>query len=273
MDENNFLNQFVEEGFVIIKNAFAPSLIENWCQLVAALNFDRSIKLVQGNFFETDPELAFQTVADHQILNILERIMGPFVQLDGLTLVIWPPSISNNTLETEISWHRDPYANVPFSNYYCRPLAVNVLSYLQDLDDEIGPLRIIPKSHRMPFTMPVNQRSRSHPLEKLLYLKKGETIIFHNNLVHSRTPNNSSNLRGYVSVYYNLSWLRSSFYNNAIFIKNIQRRAQQNNDRRISRLFGIDDELENRTNSGFMSHDQECWNEWIKEDKSVINFH
>ena len=271
MFNQNHLAQFQEEGYVILGNIFDSNLIQNWVRCANILPSDPSKKEVHGNFLETDTEMALRTIANPNILDFAEDIMGPFVQLDGLTLVIWPPAGRMSEMETEISWHRDPFANVPNGSCYQRPLGLNVLTYLQDLDADNGPLRVIPKSHRTHFTIPVYQRTKPHPQETLIYLKKGETIVFHNNLAHTRTPNNSQNTRCYFSVFYNLSWLRSSFNSQGRCSQQIIQWALENNDKRLLRLFGIDDQFEKRTNSGFMSEDRECWREWIKEDRSFFH--
>ena len=60
----------------------------------------------------------------------------------------WPQDPNTNPV---LGFHRDMFAEFPQEGIYHRPgdrLLFNALSYFaQDLDDEIGPLRIIPGSH------------------------------------------------------------------------------------------------------------------------------
>ena len=192
--------------------------------------------------------------------------MGPFVQLNGLTLVIWPRA--TNDASSELHWHRDPWGHVPSA--YERPLGLNAISYLQDLDDVVGPLRVVPGSHSQPFTMPTKARQRPHGNEVLIYPRCGDVVVMHHNLVHSRTPNQSARTRSYVSVLYNLSWLRSNSQFGGCEAQRILSLATQYNDHRMMRLLGSDPDLEERANSGFLSDDAECWREWIREDRSRL---
>ena len=41
-------------------------------------------------------------------------------------------------------FHRDRWGRMP-NGQYERPLAFNAITYLQDLTDETGPLRIVPR--------------------------------------------------------------------------------------------------------------------------------
>ena len=45
--------------------------------------------------------------------------------------------------------------------------------------------------------------------------------------------------------------------------------ARANNDRRLMRLFGVDDQVYTRANSGFNQPDEEMWDKWISEDREA----
>jgi hypothetical protein len=264
------LNEFKDQGFTIFPALHTPEFSAGWRALVEHLAPACDEKQVIGNLIEIAPELSFRSIANPILLDFAERTMGPFVQLDGLTLVVWPPLRDNDPAASLLHWHRDPWAQVPRSTAYERPLAINALTYLQDLDERVGPLRIIPASHRTPLTIPTHLRSAPHPAERLINLKCGDVIVMHNNLVHSRTPNRSEASRCYVSVYYNLSWLRISATYDGPQAQEILKIAEEHNDRRVMRLLGVDTELQSRTNSGFLSTDEECWEDWIREDQTAL---
>ena len=269
-DFTNQLHDFRENGFAIFPRLHSSEFYENWRILADQLTSGKG-KSVSGNLIEIAPHLAILAIANPTLLDFAEKVMGPFVQLDGLTLVTWPPLSTSEESGDNLHWHRDPWSQVPRSNEYDRPLAINALTYLQDLNDCIGPLRLIPKSHRTPLTIPTNLRDHPHPDEALINLKRGDVIVMHNNLVHSRSPNRSAFARSYISVYYNLSWLKPSSSYDGPEARKILRIAEQYNDRRLMRLFGIDSELEARTNSGFLSNNEECWDDWIREDRAALN--
>ena len=104
-------------------------------------------------------------------------------------------------------WHRDRWGRMP-SGAYERPLAFNAICYLQDLDDEYGPLRVLPGSHVEPIALAEEEIRKPHQDEQLIYMKAGDVVLTHNGLLHSGTPNTSGRKRYFFSVYYNISWLK-----------------------------------------------------------------
>jgi hypothetical protein len=263
-------NEFIDQGYTILSNLFNKETIVKWREIATARHKGHFTKKLHGNFFKTDTDLAFTTVSNPYVLNFLEDVWGPFIQLNSLTLVTAPP-IGNYKVDREngISWHRDPYSYIPSSTNYEKPFGINMLIYLQDLNDTNGPLRVIPKTHRKPFTIANAERFIPHVREELIYMQMGDAIIFHTNLVHSRSPNCSEGLRSYLSVFYDLSILK--FQLNVDY-KQIEKKicnSGLDHDRRILRLFGIDDKLQERTNWGGMEEERTFWNEWIEEDKNA----
>lgn len=260
--------EFVEQGYTIFKSVFDENVMTEWQEIAKNRHSDNSIKKLYGNFFETNPEITLKMVANHKILDFLETIWGPFIQLDSLTLSVMPPK-SKSTIndDGDFSWHRDPYSYLPVSGCYEKPLAVNVLIYLQDLNDNNGPFRLIPKSHREPYTVHKEKRLFPDIREKLLYLKKGDILIFHTNLIHSRSPNLSGELRSFLSVFYTLSIIKTALRSDSKEIAEIIKQAFSCNDKRILRLFGIDDQLYDRTNCIGLEEEQLYWKEWIEADK------
>jgi len=263
------VQRFKRDGFAVIRGCHDDKLQRAWRRIASRRLTDEPARQVFGGFVEAAPALAVATAANLQVLDFAERVMGPFVQLDGLTLVIWPPLPSTHPDNEGLHWHRDPWAHTP-SNSYHRPLGINAITYLQDLDARNGPLRVIPGSHAVPFTMHTSLRRLPHRDERLIYAKAGDVIIMHNCLVHSRTPNLAGRTRSYVSVYYNLNWLRSSSSIEGTNARAIVAAAHGRGDVRLARLFGDDPQLEARTNCGFLTADEQCWSEWINEDRALL---
>jgi ectoine hydroxylase-related dioxygenase (phytanoyl-CoA dioxygenase family) len=167
-------------------------------------------------------------------------------------------------------WHRDRWAQVPRGADYTRPLAINAISYLQDLTEAFGPLRVVPGSHRKPITVPPEARTAPRPDEMVVNMKAGDVVVIHNALLHSGTPNTSGELRFFFSIFYNLTWLKHTDIHSGPNVQHIVRQARARNDRRILRLFGEDDLLERRANSGFMEDDETLWERWIEEDRAAL---
>jgi ectoine hydroxylase-related dioxygenase (phytanoyl-CoA dioxygenase family) len=204
------------------------------------------------------------------ILDFLESVMGPFVQLDNLTLAAFP-SVPKDQAEGRASgWHRDRWAKVPQKDIYERPLAANAISYLQDLTDEYGPLRVIVGSHRQPITIEVEDRNKPHPDETLLYMKAGDVVVTHNHLIHSGTPSTADGLRYFFSIYYNSTWLKHTDNHSGPLTQRLLAEAQEREDYRLMRLLGVDTQLQPRCNSGFLAPDEDRWEEWIAADRAAV---
>lgn len=211
------------------------------------------------------PDVMLPLVTSPSVLDVAESLVGPFLQLDSISVVSMPVSSSLG-----ISWHRDPYGSVPVGGEFQRPLALNLLVYLQDLTEETGPLRVISGSHRMSMTMDREERSRPHASERTINCKSGDAVLLHNNLVHSRSPNLSKAPRVHLSIVYSLTCLRSRFTDGpeAAAIRSM---LPPRTPPRLHRLFGDDPRYEERHNSGFMVDDSTAWKRWMTEDSQVGN--
>ena len=76
---------------------------------------------------------------------------------------------------------------------------MNLLCYLQDMNAQTGPLRVIPASHLGAPPTPVGEATwLPHPQEQLLDLKAGDLVVIHSDLIHSGTPpTDSTRIRMY----------------------------------------------------------------------------
>ena len=148
---------------------------------------------------EFEPKLFLPAVANPQLLDFPERLMGPFVQMDNLTFIAFSSMTKEEAEGRASGWHRDIWAFHPTHNEYVPPLAANAITYLQDMSDEYGPLRVIPGSHRRPVKIAEDARDKPHPEEILVPVKAGDAVFTHSALLHSGTPNTSGNPR-YFSV-------------------------------------------------------------------------
>ena len=143
-----------------------------------------------GNMLERAPQLMWPAVAHPAILDFAEQVVGPFVQLDNLTLAAFPSMDPEEAAGKVSAWHRDRWGRMP-NGAYERPLAFNAICYLQDLNDEYGPLRVLPGSHVEPIALAEEEIRKPHQDELLIYMKAGDVVLTHNGLLHSGTPNTS----------------------------------------------------------------------------------
>ena len=148
---------------------------------------------------------------------------------------------------------------------------MNAICYLQDLDDENGPLRMIVGSHVESVKLAQEERLLRHSDETLLYPKAGDVVLTHNDLLHSGTPNLSNTTRYFFSVYYNHAWLKHTHAFDGPNCKQLITWAREQNDRRALRLLGVDDLLEARANCGFQEDDEPRWRTWQVADEKALD--
>ncbi|MCC7261458.1 MAG: phytanoyl-CoA dioxygenase family protein [Candidatus Latescibacteria bacterium] len=268
--------EFKHQGYTVFEGAFSRDLMDRWIakypDLVARQTPQGAANptLWLSSVVEYEPWLMLPAVNDPVILDFAERVLGPFVQLDNLTFMAFP-SLPRAEAEGKAGgWHRDIWGWVPTGADYVPPLACNAITYLQDLTDENGPLRVVAGSHRDPITVPQELRTTPHAREQLVYAKAGDVIFTHCALLHAGTPNMSGRERYFFSIYYNRSWLRHRDNHSGPNVARIIQMAREKNDRRLLRLFGVDELVFRRANSGFQVADEEMWDRWIEEDRAAL---
>jgi hypothetical protein len=269
------LAEFKERGFTVFSNVYDQETMQQWIQKHGELQRNTFSDPQRPPWWFKDtcelaPRLMLPAVANPLILDFAELVLGPFVQLDNLTLAGFP-SVAPEQVQGKVSgWHRDRWSQIPRSSAYERPLAINAITYLQDLTDAFGPLRVIPGSHRKPITLTPEEQRLPHPDEQLIHMKAGDVVVIHNGLLHSGTPNTSGQVRYFFSVYYNLTWLKHTDNHSGPNVEQILRKARERNDHRLLRLFGVDEHLEARANSGFLQPDEARWAEWAAADRAAV---
>lgn len=267
------LTEFKKDGYTLFEKVYNAETMQRWREKFLQMQVEGIVDNPSGwwfgNMVERAPTLMLPSVTQPLIWDFAEAVLGPFVQLDNLTLAGFP-SVSKEDAQGKASgWHRDRWAQIPAEGAYFRPHAINAICYLQDLTPEFGPLRVIPGSHRRLLTLAPDEKTRPHPEEKLLSLSAGDVVVIHNCLLHSGTPNTSGQTRFFYSVFYNLTWLKTTDNHQGPNVQRIIRDAWQRHDYRTLRLFGVDDQLEKRANCGFIQPDETLWEEWATADKAA----
>ena len=270
------IEQFKTDGYTIFPAVYDQAQMQHWREVLAFMQgeYVRGDAGVPapfwiGNMLERAPRSMMTAVTQPDILDFAEAIMGPFVQLDNLTLVGFPSASKADDLPVATGWHRDRWAKMP-NGTYDRPLAINAISYFQELTDEFGPLRVVPGSHVQPLSLESEVRNSSLPDEQVLHVQAGDVVVIHNALLHSGSPNTSGQTRYFFSLFYNLTWMKSTDNHDGPNTRGLIRDARERNDHRMLRLLGQDDHLEARANSGFQTPDEPKWKEWAQADRDAI---
>lgn len=267
--------QYIEQGYTVFESAYDEETMRAWRQELLRLEACSPGIHAQGrswwfgNMLERAPALMWPAVSNPVILDFAEQIVGPFVQLDNLTLAAFPSLPEEEARGRVSGWHRDRWAHMPAGNYE-RPTALNAICYLQDLTEEYGPLRVIPKSHIQPVSIDEDARSLPHAGEVLIFARAGDIVLTHNGLLHSGTPNVSGERRFFFSIFYNLSWLRHTDVFDGPNCRQLIDWARQHKDHRSLRLLGVDEHLQARANSGFQEFDEVRWEKWAAEDREAL---
>ena len=232
---------------------------------VATVDGRRPAALV--DVLEHQPQLVLRALANERLLDFAELVIGPHVQLESVTYRRSPPDAA--AAGPVLGFHRDMFAFFPDDGVYHRPLLFNALSYLQDLTDDSGPLRIIPGSHMRAMRMTREEAKQPHPEEVIVYPQAGDVAVFHCSMLHSGSANRSPDYRYLFFLTLNHSWLKHRANYQGPVSQAVIARARERNDRRLLRLLGVDDQFVQRANCGFLNPDEDNWRRWIAEDTAA----
>jgi hypothetical protein len=264
-----------DDGFTVFKALFDAGQVDRW-----KASFDR---LVQEdghsgsgnsqwvhNLVERDPSIALPLIANPTLLGFAEQLLGPFIQVESVVMAGFP-TFPADCRGLPHAWHRDRVLGLePIDGTYLRPLLLVVMVYLEDLDDARGPLRIIPGSHMQRDVIRSEAKTQPHERELVLYLCRGDAVVFHSHLLHSGTKNVSDSRRHFIGVTYNHTWMKSEDTFSGPNCQCILADARQRGDRRLQRLLGEDERLTKRLNSGQVVPSATHWARWAAEDDQVV---
>jgi hypothetical protein len=217
-----------------------------------------------GDVLERFPSPGLEAVAHPQLLTFAGAVMGPVVQLDSAVLAGDPP-VDTGRLGEPVRWHRDRFGFFPLG-VYTRPLSMVYFIYLQDMTQQVGPLRVIPGSHTDPTEIADENLAKPHPREVLLEAAAGEVVAIHHNLLHSGTRNVSTAERRFLGFIYNISALTHEDNFHGPNCQALAAAARRTGDRRTQRLLGQDPLIFPRQNSGFTHPEAADWTAWRQED-------
>ena len=231
-------------------------------------NPDGTRSSVFTDVLEHKPELVLPAISNPRLLDFAELLVGPHVQLESVTYRRSPPDPGAES--PVLGFHRDLFAFYPDEGVYHRPLLSNALTYLQDLTDETGPLRVVPRSRMRAIGVTPEEMRQPHPKEVMVYPKAGDLLVFHNSLLHSGSANVSDDHRYLFFVTLQHSWLKHRANYAGPVSQGVIAQARARGDRRLMRLLGVDDQFVQRANHGFREPDEVSWRRWIAEDAAAL---
>jgi hypothetical protein len=108
-----------------------------------------------------------------------------------------------------ISLHTDgqPYGSEIFGYEGSVPFMVRVLYYLQDLNEEVSPFRVVPRSHlSMHADANPYKRYSNHPEQVMVPVKAGSAVLINHKVFHGNFPNTGSWAREMLAIAYRPAW-------------------------------------------------------------------
>lgn len=273
-------DEYCRDGYTIFKQFMPAECVDAIRQAIDPEFRQRFIDQPELTRTKIDNLVSHDTLASvmtDQLLNpsmldFAELVMGPFVQLDSFEITGYPssPLVERNQVA---GWHRDAF-NVSdmWQNHpgtkdlnhrpYTPPTACNCLIYLQDMNEDSGPLRLVPGSHLDYTIIAEDKRRHPHPREQMITSKSGDMVFTHNEILHSGSVNTASSIRYFVSIYVQRFGLPHRDRFDSPRIETLMQAARARNDRRTLRLFG-EDPL-------FAEREQAAWKQMIAEDQAAL---
>ena len=209
-------------------------------------------------------------VLDPLVLDFAEAVMGPVVQLDSYEVSGFPPS--DREMRGQVhGWHRDPFhvadqyarlAGGTGSRPYTPPLACNCLTYLQDMDEDSGPICVVPRSHLDDTVIEPEREGERHPRQRTLELAAGDMVFMHNDLLHTGSYDVTHRTRYFVSKFVCHFGFPHRDPFDLPLIAELRARARAQEDRRVLRFFGEDDT--------FVARREAAWAAWCREERSAL---
>ncbi len=240
------------------------------------------------------PELAEPLIKpfllNPQLLDLAERVMGPFVQGDGFYVVGTPPAqltgratgvASRQELLAEAAqWHRDAYNHHTLwrgnpgyvddladgGQPFTPPLAAHMLCYLQDMDGPGGPLLVVPGSHRSAFGAEpegAEEEAAVVPLDA----KAGDVVFFHCDMLHSGSANRAQSAWRYMvtSFVVRAGLPHRDDFTDPPLVRGLVAEAEARGDRRVLRFFAAD-----TADGGPLRREEEQWRAAIAEERRLL---
>lgn len=169
---------FDRNGYLVVEGIVAEGLIsamKNEARLLGERDAGRAAWNERA-LFRRQP---FRQILDvSALVEAASDLLGDDIQLLALDLRVVPAGHGS------VEWHRD-------IDVICnKTLAVNTGIYLQDTDEKIGPLRVIPGSHRWERS-PDNPGADPMLGEVLLPVPAGAAVFHEAGVWHTASPNRS----------------------------------------------------------------------------------
>jgi ectoine hydroxylase-related dioxygenase (phytanoyl-CoA dioxygenase family) len=196
--KDNDWKELDQNGFVLLKNVLAPQHLESLRQTFTEVWDKEGPPCNQHKLLRYRPLI--DLIEHPPIIDNMRALYGSQTQLLQYDFLYQAPGNTG----PQRAWHRD----FTFPGDY--PLSTNIILYLQDMDDEIGPTYVVPGSHRGWRQLPSDE-AKNHPLENEVPVlaQAGDAAVINAAVLHSGGINTSAKRhRRNLYMYYGHWWLK-----------------------------------------------------------------
>ncbi|HIG55682.1 MAG TPA: hypothetical protein EYG11_05965 [Candidatus Latescibacteria bacterium] len=195
---------------------------------------DRSWGIILRHLMDKDP-VFLELLKYPPVLSVCRAMMGPLVRLRGLTARISFPGAEVQ----ETNWHQHMrVVSKPLPPWFSQPHAIDALIYLDDINDDTGPVCVVPGSHTWLDRHPDHQIFASIEGEKVLRVPAGSVVMIHGNLWHRAMPTLRKKRRMLI-LGYTPTWLRKSPHGGPPPADGLTAELLQDCDEETKELLGI----------------------------------
>lgn len=212
------LEHFEEEGYLIIKDALTPDLLNQinkavdriWKRECKAQNLASDQLLAKFRTIIED-DIFLELLDNPKTFPLLWDILGWNIQLYISHLIVYPPEQRTSEILPG-NWHQDGGRPVSEMERPHPRLSLKISYWLSDVDTpEHGAMTIIPRSHKSD-TKPDASNTGIGTLP--ICVKAGTAVLFDRRMWHRRGINTSDVTRRVLFFGYSYRWLRGLDYNN-----------------------------------------------------------
>jgi ectoine hydroxylase-related dioxygenase (phytanoyl-CoA dioxygenase family) len=218
------LHHLVEEGYLVRERLFQGEALERLRNALdeVALRETGGLHQVDGannrQFggvflrYLADKHPAFLELVDFPpTVSVARAVLGPLVQIRTFGCRITVPGEPNQ----ETHWHQHhQVASAPLPPWFVRPHGLDCLIYLDEIDDDNGPLCVRPGSHKevVSSDLPADLYD-DLPDQVVLRLPAGSVVMMHCMLWHrARPPKPERKNRRVLLLNYTPTWMKQAPY-------------------------------------------------------------
>jgi hypothetical protein len=235
MTYNRLPSEFSDHGYVVLDGLIPPARADELFAAFDDLPLGGSPSAVPGappgrrqaneRVLVRDPRFV-DVLREDELLDAVGAALGDDFHLLAYEAIEIPAGGGKAR-----DWHSD------FHFATEAPLVVNVAIYLQDMDDEHGPLHVVPGSQRWNREPTPAEVESELPDEVKLSIPRGSAVVFHGRLWHTGSRNASSEPRRAIFPYFGQRWIRrmDDFYRSPLPAS-----IEASDDATLRRLFGLE---------------------------------